>query len=163
MAEESNEASSQHFKLPDSFKIQLGHAVCSRHEGALQISEDAESYFKSYASDWIKISPYETSNPGSKMSELIDGIVGKGILISSIQNRCVRVNIQKSKFFGILNSLVSPFEAESVPLSSMKIPITYVFLIHEGSISRNLDQFVDLFVKLLREEVIRKHFCLLIL
>jgi len=158
MAEDSNEVSSLHFKLPDSFKIQPGHAVCSRQEGSLQISEDAESYFKSYASHWSKISPYETSNPGSKMSELIDGIVGKGISISAIRNRCVFVYFQKSRNFGILNSLVSPFGAEEVPQNSLKRPMNFVFLINEGSISRNLDMIVDLFFKLLRVEVIRLHF-----
>lgn len=160
MAEENNEVSSQYFKLPDSFKIQPGHAVCSRQAGTLEISEDAESFFKSYASEWSKISPYDTSNPGSMMSELVDGIVGKGISLSCIRSRCVHVNIQKSKNFGILNSLVSPYGAEAVPPNSMNRPTTFVFLINHGSISRNLDKFVDLFVKLLNEEVIRLHFYL---
>jgi len=153
-AEESLDVSSQYLKLPDSFKIPSGHAVCSKQEGNLEISNDAKSFLESYATNWSKISPFETCYPGSQMSVLIDGIIGKGILIETIRRRCVHIMFQRTKNFGILNSLVSPFEAKDDVPNSMDMPLSFVYLIHEGSILRNLDKIIDVFVKMLKEEVI---------
>jgi len=153
-AEESLDVSSQYFRLSDTFKIPSGHAVCSRQEGKLEISEDVKSFLESYATNWSKISPYETSNPGSQMSVLIDGIIGKDISIETIRRRCVHIKIHKTHNFGILNSLISPFEAKDDVSISFERPISFVFFIHEGSISRNLDKIIDVFVKMLKEEVI---------
>ena len=153
-AEESLDVSSQYLKLPDSFKIPTGHAVCSRQEGNFEISIDAKSFLESYAANWSKIAPYETYNPGSQMSVLIDGIIGKGILIETIRRRCVQIKIQRTKIFGILNSLVSPFDAKDDVPNSIDMPLSFVYLIHEGSISRNLDKIIDVFVKILKDEVI---------
>jgi len=165
MAEECSEVSSQYSKLLDTFKIPPYHAVCSRQGGILEISENADSYFKSYTSDWSKISPY-TSYPGSMLSNLIDGIVGKGIPISTIRNRCVHVKIKKTQNFGVLNSSVSPFGADTDVPNSWNRPISFVLLIHEGSISRNFDNYVDLFVKVFQDEVTNNtlcSFCLIII
>jgi len=156
-AEECLDVSSQYYKLPDTFKIPSGHAVCSKQEGNLEISDDAKSFLESYASNWSKISPYETSNPGSQMSVLIDGLICKGILIETIRRRCIHIKIQKTQNFGILNSLVSPFEAKDDVSISFEGPISFVYFIHEGSISRNLDKIIDVFVKILKEEVIIKY------
>ena len=145
---------SNYNKLPGTFQIPQGYAVCSSQKGSIEIFEDSQSFFKSYATDWSKLLPYEHSKPGSKMSEFINSIVGKGISESSILSRCINVIIRDIYYFGILNSLNSPFGAEVVMPVSMNSKISFVHLLNHGHIQRNYDEKVNLFVRILQEKVI---------
>ncbi len=145
---------SNYNKLPGTFQIPHGYAVCSSQKGSIEIFEDSESFFKTYANDWSKLLPYEHSKPGSKLSEFINAIVGKGILESSILSRCINLRIRDTYYFGILNSLNSPFGAEVVMPVSMNSQISFVHLLNHGHIQRNFDAKVNLFVRLLQEKVI---------
>ena len=153
MADVYNEVSSSHSKLPSTFQIPLGYAVISRQNGSLVFSEDADSFFESYATDWSKLSPYENSKPGSKMSEFINAVVAKGISHSTISSRCINVRIKDTLHFGILNSLINLFGSEDVMPTSMNRNISFVLVLTHATVQRKFKEYVDLFVRVLQEMV----------
>jgi hypothetical protein len=150
MADECSEVSSYHSKLPSTFQIPIGYAVISRQNESLNFSEDVDSFFKSYATEWSKLSPYENSKPGSKMSEFIDAVVAKGISHTTVSSRCINVRIKDTLHFGILNSLINPFGSEAVMPSSMNRQISFVLLLTHGKIHNKFDEMVDLLVRVLQ-------------
>ena len=149
MADECSEVSSYHSKLPSTFQIPIGYAVISRQNDSLSFSEDADSFFTSYATDWSKLSPYENSKPGSKMSEFFDAVVDKGISHSTFLSRCINVRIKDTLHFGILNSLINPFGSEAVMPSTMNRQISFILLLTHGKIQHKFDDMVDLLVRVL--------------
>ena len=150
-------AFSIHSHLPSTFQIPHGNSVCSKKsDGVLVFSEDAESFFKEHSIDWINIRPCESSREGSVMSAFIDRIIERGISLNTISNRCVDVKIRQSKLFGVLNSTFNPFGTEAsapnVP-THMTNSVSFVILITKVNITRKFEEYVDLFVNVLRNEV----------
>lgn len=150
-------ASTLHSNLPSTFQIPYGFSVCSKKpDGLWVLSRDSESFFKEHAIDWINIRPYESSRKGSSMSSFIDRIVAKGVSLNIILKRCVNVKIRQSSSFGVLNSSFNPSSSDAgAPIQSTQISesTSFVILINQGNIEKKFDEYIDLFVNVLRNEV----------
>lgn len=148
---------SLHSDLPKTFQIPEGSSVCfKKPDGVWVFSEDTESFFKEHSIEWINIRQCESSREGSVISSFIDRIVEEGISLNSILNRCVDVKIRQTNLFGVLNSTFNPYGTEAgapnVP-THMANSVSFVILINKAHIKRKFEEFVDLFVTLLRNDV----------
>lgn len=146
-------ASSLHSALPLSCRIPIGFGVGYRKiNGALEVFEDAEAFFRAHAGDWTEITSYQLSREGSVMSAFIHGIVNKGIKITTIQDRCVHVKINNMVYFGVLNCTFNPCGDDAVP-KHMIDSIAYVILLQQSNINRKMSEHVESFVNYLQEPV----------
>jgi len=146
-------ASSLHLELPQSCRIPIGFGVgYKKINGSLDFFEDAEAFFIAHATDWTEITSYQLSRDGSIMSEFINGIVNKGIKITTIQDRCVQVKIKNMVYFGVLNSTFNPCGDDVVP-NHMINSIVFVILVNQGIIKRNMGKYIESFVNYLQKPV----------